>query len=159
MNYAKAQKEIVNEILKGCRGGRFKVDENNILVSPNGFMAYIFPLSSIAFNLEKIKEINPIPVLEIVKPENELKLTLDLRLEDSFQKRTFRRLKGNGKNVFLNVKFLECFQNPKFFQAENKLSTVVVTERFSSNDKLGTPVGIVLPVRCTFDDEPYYNDV
>lgn len=159
MNYIKAQKEIVTEILKGGRCGRFSIDENSVLVSPNGCMAYIIPLSSIVFNLEKTKEITAFPVREIVKSENELTLTQDIRLEAGFQKRMFRRLKGKGKNVFVNVKFLECFQNPKFYQEENKLSIIVVTERTSSKDELGMPVGIILPVRSTWDDGTYYNDM
>lgn len=159
MNYAKAQKEIVTELLKGGKGGKFRVDENNILVSPNGFMAYIFPLTSIVFNLEKIREITAFPVCEIVKPENELTLTPDLRLDAEFSKKAFRRLKGKGKNVFVNAKFLECFQNPKFFQAESNLSPIVVTERFSSKDECGTPVGIILPIRSTWDDGTYYGDL
>ena len=159
MNYTKAQKEIVTELLKGGKGGRFRVDENNILVSPNGCVAYIFPLSSIVFNLEKIREITAFPVYEIVKPENELTLTPDLRLDGEFSKKTFRRLKGKEKNVFVNTKYLECFQNPKFYQAENRYSAIVVTERSSYKDNCGTPVGIILPIRSTWDDGSYYGDL
>lgn len=156
MNFTKAQKEIVNELLHGRRVGGFNIDEKTVLVSPDGYKAYIFPVASVIFSLDKIKNITPIPVAEIVKDENELRLTPDFRLLDSFRNRMVRRLKGNGKNVFVNVKFLECFQNPQFFQEENKLSTIVVTEK--SNGK-NIPVGIVLPVRCTWDDSSYYGDM
>ena len=126
MNFTKAQKEIVNELLRGRRVGGFNIDEKTVLVSPDGYKAYIFPVASVIFSLDKIKNITPIPVAEIVKDENELRLTL------------------------------ECFQNPQFFQEENKLSTIVVTEK--SNGK-NIPVGIVLPVRCTWDDSSYYGDM
>lgn len=156
MNFTKAQKEIVNELLHGRRVGGFNIDEKTVLVSPDGYKAYIFPVASVIFSLDKIKNITPIPVAEIVKDENELRLTPDFRLLDSLRNKMVRRLKGNGKNVFVNMKFLECFQNPQFFQEENKLSTIVVTEK--SNGK-NIPVGIVLPVRCTWDDSSYYGDM
>ena len=156
MNFTKAQKEIVNELLHGRRVGGFNIDEKTVLVSPDGYKAYIFPVASVIFSLDKIKNITPFPVAEIVKDENELRLTPDFRLLDSFRNKMVRRLKGNGKNVFVNMKFLECFQNPQFFQEENKLGTIVVTEK--SNGK-NIPVGIVLPVRCTWDDTSYYGDM
>lgn len=155
MNFTKAQKEIVNELLRGRRVSGFNIDEKTVLVSPDGYKAYIFPVASVVFSLERVKKITPIPVAEIVKDENELHLTPDFRLLDSFRNKMVRRLKGNGKNVFVNMKFLECFQNPQFFQEENKISAIVVTEK--SNGK-NIPVGIVLPVRCTWDDSSYYGD-
>jgi len=151
MNYIKAQKEIFSELCNGRRIGRFNIDENNILVSPDGFKAYIFPVSTIAFSLEKIHEMNPFPIVELIKPENELKLTNDLRILD--RSRTARRLKKqNGRSTFVNTKFLECFQNPSFYQEESSnLSTIVVTEHTY-------PVGIMLPIRGSWDDGTYYGD-
>lgn len=157
MNFTKAQKEIVNELLAGRRVGGFDIDEKTILVSPDGYKAYILPIASVVFSLDKVKKITPFPVAEIVKDENELHLTPDFRLLNSFRKTMVRRLKGNGKNVFVNTKFLECFQNPQFFQAESKKSNVIVTEKFGGKN---IPVGIVLPVHCTWDnDNNYYNDM
>lgn len=157
MNYIKAQKEIFQALCQGIRQvGCFKIDENNILVTPNGYMAYIFPITSILFSIEKAREITPFPISEIIKPENKLELTSDCRILESFDKRMLRRLKGEGKNVFVNVKYLGCFQNPKFYQEKNKLSTIVVTEDISAT-KTNLPVGIILPVRCDWADD-YYAD-
>lgn len=168
MNYTKAQKEIFNELCSGsCHMGRFNVNEDFIFVSPDGYKAYIFPVSTIAFSLEKIREMKPIPILEVIKPENELKLTPDLRIADERRKLTIRRLKGNGKNTYVNVKFLDCFQNPKFYQDKSNLSAIVVTEQIGvrvggHGSKAATykecPVGLILPVRATWDDGSYYNN-
>ena len=155
MNFAKAQKEIVSALLSGKRMARFNIDETHILVSPDGYRAFIFPVSTIVFNLDKIPEITAVPVSEIIKDENELKLTPDFRLLDSRRNLICRRLKGNGKNTYVNVKYLECFQNPRFFQGESNLSTIVVTE--GAKD-VNIPVGIILPIRCTWDDGTYYGD-
>ena len=157
MNYIKAQKDVFNKLVSGNRGmGRFSVDEHNILISPDGYMGYIFPLSSLVINIEKIKEMEPIPFKEIVKEENELKLTPDLRILD--RSTTARRLKGKDKNTFVNIKFLEHFQNPRFFQEASNLGLIVVTECFSAKDR-DVPVGVIRPIRCSFDDGSYYGDI
>ena len=163
MNFAKAQKEVVNELLKGSRSmGRFSIDERNIFVSPDGYRGYIFPTSTIAFNLEKIKEIPVFPIAEIVKEDNELKLTPDLRIIDHYRVGMVRRLKGKGKNVYVNVKYLDFFQNPHFYQDESSIGLIVVTETAFASSRSATrieePVGIIMPVRASWDDGTYYGD-
>ena len=155
MNFAKAQKEIVNELLKGRSVKGFDIDERHVLVSPDGFRGFIFPVSTVCFNLDRIKKIAAFSVADIVKEENELKLTPDFRLLDARRNLMCRRLKGTGKNTYVNVKYLEYFQNPRFFQEKNNLGVIVVTEGANGAD---IPVGIILPIRCTFDDGTYYGD-
>ena len=161
MNIAKAQKAIFNELLKGnFRMRRFAIDEHYVSITPDGYMAYIFPASTVYFRLERIEEMPPVPVFEIIKPENELKLLPDLRLDER-RHMMYRRLYKPGKNVFVNVKFLECFQNPKFYQAENPHSSIIVTESIGRGTKTTgeTPVGLVLPIRSSWDDGTYYGTV
>lgn len=163
MNYIKAQKEVFNSLVSGRRIVGFNIDENNILVSTDGFRAYIFPVCTVAFSLEKLQKITAFPVVELIKPENELKLTNDLRIVD--RSHTARRLKKqNGRNTFVNIRFLECSQNPKFFQAESNVSTIVVTEQVhvggqGSKAYEDKPVGIILPIRAAWDDGTYYGDL
>lgn len=156
MNYSKAQRIIFDSLCKGGRCARFMLDENNLFVTPDGYRGFVIPAASVAFNAGKMKEIDPLPILEAVKPENEIKLTDDLRL-DKQHKTMSRRLKGNGKNVFVNIKFLECFQNPKFYQAADMNSMIVVTEQTWRNNE-EFPVGIILPVRISKIGNDYYND-
>lgn len=164
MNFAKAQKEIVSELLKGSRSmGRFNLDENNMLISPDGYKGYIIPVSAIVFNLEKIKEIDPFPISDIIKEENELKLTPDLRIQDHYRVGMIRRLKGNGKNTYVNAKYLDCFQNPRFYQDKSNVGRIVVTEAVvigghGSQTRIDRPVGIIMPVRASWDDGTYYGD-
>lgn len=156
MNYTKAQKEVFNALCSGKRTSRFDVDGNNVLVSPDGFRAHIFPKSLICFSLEKIPEMNPFPVKELIQDCYQLTLTQDLRIIDAH--RTARRLKGDGKNVLVNVKFLSCFQNPRFYQAENPVSGIVVTEPVyrghGETDEI--PVGYLLPIRANEVQGDYY---
>lgn len=156
MNYTKAQKEVFDALCRGRRTGRFDVDGNNILVSPDRFRAYIFPKSIICFGLEKIVELKQFPVKELIQSQYQLTLTPDLRIIDAH--RTARRLKGEGKNVLVNVKFLSCFQNPRFYQAENPVSGIVVTEPVYRvrGEVEEIPVGYLLPIRSNEVQGDYY---
>ena len=157
MNYIKAQKDVFNELCKGSRTGKFHVDAHHTFVTPNGCMGYIIPDTVINFSLDKITDIHPFAIVEVINAENELTLMPDLRIID--RHRIARRLRGNGKNVFVNVKFLSCFQNPKFYQEANPLSGIVVTEtvcrRGGEVEQL--PVGYLLPIRADSLQGDYYN--
>lgn len=147
---------MVNALLSGETVRGFDVDKGTMFVTVDGYKGYILPISSIVFSLDKVVKMGCHPVAEVIKEENELTLTPDLRLDNEFgRKKVLRRLKGNGRNVFLNVKYLECFQNPKFFQDKDKYGAVVVTE---SAKGANIPVGLICPVRCLWADG-YYSDM
>lgn len=157
MNYTKAQKEVFDALCSGKRACRFDIDGDNIFVSPDGFRAYIFPKNIICFGLEKIAELKKqVPVKELIQDQYQLTLTPDLRIIDAH--RTARRLKGDGKNVLVNVKFLSCFQNPRFYQAKNPVSGIVVTEPVyrGRGEIEEIPVGYLLPIRANEVQGDYY---
>lgn len=147
MNYSKAQKEIFNALLRGDRVGGFQCDDDNFFVTVGGCFGYIFPVRTIQFNTQKIAIMKPIDINSLVNPENELKLTLEFRAESSFSRRMYRILKADGKRVYVNDKFLSCFQNPRFFQERaNNIGPIIVSEN-ANPKRENIPVGIVLPVR------------
>lgn len=155
MNYERAQREIFNAIVKGHRVRKFSVDADNVFISKDGTYGFIIPLCNLAVNLEKIEDFTaPISIYDVVKPENELTPTRDMRCNEN-RKDITQRFTGAGKNVFLNIKNLVYFQNPRFFQAGGPLSPVVVTE----GNKSAIPVALVMPVRLTFGADQYYNDM
>lgn len=81
MNFNKAQREVFNKIIGSGKPGWFDVDENNIFVTPDGMVGFIFPVSTIAFNLERLRKMsNLLKIKEVVKSENELTLTNDIKL-------------------------------------------------------------------------------
>lgn len=156
MNFAKAQKQVVDSLLKGKRCGKFNIDDKHIFVTPDGYRGYVFPVSTIVFGLEKLIEMKPFPISEIIQDKNELKLTPDLRIMNEYRREVCRRLKGKDKNVYVNIKFLEGYQNPKFYQGDDPLGIVVVAE--GAKDTL-IPVGIILPIKTKWDaDGKYYAD-
>lgn len=157
MNYNKAQKIVFDSICRGGRCGRFMVDDKNVFVTPDGIRGFVFPAASVCFNVEKIREMEKVPILETIKEENELKLTDDFRINER-ERTMMRRLKGGKKNsVFVNVKYLECFQNPRFYQDANPRGIIVVTESMSSKET-NIPVGIIMPVRVSAVGDGYYCD-
>lgn len=156
MNFTKAQNIVFKALCTNDRVHKFQPDDNHVCVTPDGMICFIFPVEIINFNVEKIRDMKHIPITEIVKPENRLTITDDLKLAD-FERRMCRRFKVNGRSVFIDQKFLECFQNAKFYQdRDHDLTPVIVTEDLSAARK-DIPVGIVCPTRF-YNLEGYYAD-
>lgn len=157
MNFTKAQKIVFKAICDGKNPRKFQLEESYLFVTPDAMHGFVFPVTTINFNSEKIPEMKPLQIKEVIKPENKLTITNDLRLE-SDGRGMCRRFKINGRSVFLRTKFLECFQNSTFYQdKDDERSIVVATERFASPKK-DFPVGIILPVLfrdcvCHYADE------
>lgn len=157
MNYIRAQKIIFDALCKGTNiPHKFRVGNDRVLVSADGIRGFIFPLVAVNFNLEKIKDMNAFAFEEIIKPENKMEMTPDLRVDDR-RREMYRRLKKTNGSTFVNVKYLDCFQNPSFFQEKNKHSIIVVTEDVSPK-MMNVPVGIIMPIRSGWDDGCYYAD-
>ena len=147
MNYDKAQKEVFNALLRGDRVCGYKFDDDHFFVTADGYKGYIFPNNLIQFNTEKVNIINPFANMSEPIPENELKLTLEFRAEDHTKGKMYRRLKADGKNVYVNDKFLQCFQNARFYQKQDEPhGLITVTERLNPRGK-DLPVGVVLPIK------------
>ena len=156
MNFTKAQNIVFKAICTNDMVRKFQLDDNHIFVTHNGFVGFVFPVEIISFNVEKAKEMNPIPISEIVKPENQLTMTDDLKLTD-FGRKMCRRFKINGRSVFIDKKLLDYFPNAKFYQdRDHDLSPVIVTEDLHTA-KRDMPVGVICPTRF-YNHEGYYAD-
>lgn len=160
MNVIKAEREVFSKMVRGDRVCYFPIDEKHIFVTPDGFMGYIFPVSTVSFNVSKCMKIEPLKYEELIKPENELTMTYDFRQGGFGDKRMYRRFKGPGKSVFVNNAFLVNFQNPRFWQDKDKpLSFITVTEKGASPHQ-DIPVGIVLPlnVHADWGEDDYWKE-
>ena len=114
MNIKKAQKDVFKQILDGAKAGFFYVDENNVLVSANGYMGYIFPTKKIRFSLDGLREITPFPVAELIKLENRMAPTENYRTAQHRMCRWMKHANGN----FLS-KTVNCNANQRIIK--NKL--------------------------------------
>lgn len=155
MNFNKAQREVFNKIIGSGKPAWFDVDENNIFVTPDGMVGFIFPVSTIAFNLDRIRKMdNPVKIHEVVKSGNELILTNDIKLLPGKQ---VIRLKKEKYSVFVDTRFLSYFQNPKFFQdAKDRRAAIIVTEY--QHLKGNTPVGLIMPNVVRGAEIGYYTE-
>ena len=148
MNTIKAQREVFDAINKGNRVCAFKVGDDKLFVTPDGYMGYVFPLHMVNFSVDKVSMLEKplFPLAECVQEENELKITQEFRSEFAFGKRAgrmFRKLEAPGKAVYVNDVFLRNFQAPRLWQEkEEDLKRIVVTE-----GRDNVPVGVILPVR------------
>lgn len=147
MNIARAEREVFNKMVRGERVYFFPVDDTHIFVTPDGYMGYIFPLCATSFNAGKCMQMQPLNYSELIKPENEIFLTDDYHGGGFGDRKMYRRLKAPGKNVFVNNAFLANFQNPRFWQGEDEIGIIAVTEK-GATPKDDIPVGIILPIRC-----------
>lgn len=141
MNIKKAQKDVFKQILDGAKAGFFHVDENNVLVSADGYMGYIFPTKKIRFSLDGLRKITPFPIAELVKPENRMAPTENYRATQHGLCRWMKH--ANGNYVLVQNKFLSCFTGAEFYSGGYNISMIVAAEG-------DIPVGIILPIRSSY---------
>ena len=143
MNWKKAQKIIFEEMLKkDTYTKRFAIDPERVFISPNGIYGFVLEKDAIRFNLDRIKEVGSLRLQEIVAPENLCKLTDRLLMGD--RNNDLHILTRGEWKTYINRKYLQCFENPKFYQ-EKEFGMVVVTE----DDQI---VGAVMPVKVGGQD-------
>lgn len=148
MNITKVQKIIFNELISGGRVRKFEVDKDNVFITPDGYRGFVLPYTSIQVNLDRIATFKSIDFSSVVKEENLCHLSKELVLQEH-PKAYLRKLKRGDTNIYFNQKFMECFQNPKFYN-ESAIGMIVVTEDISANRK-NQVVGIILPTRVVED--------
>lgn len=141
MNIKKAQKDVFKQILDGAKAGFFHVDENNVLVSADGYMGYIFPTKKIRFSLDGLRKITPFPIAELVKPENRMAPTENYRTTQYGLCRWMKH--ANGNYVLVQNKYLSCFTGAEFYSGGYNISMIVAAEG-------DIPVGVILPVRTSY---------
>lgn len=149
MNIIKAQKEIFNAMLAGENPRKYQFEETSVFITPDGFHGFVIPYSQIQINLEKIADFKGLDIRSVVTEENRCILTREMLLSEHPRK-YLRKLKKGNQEIFFNEKYMQCFQNPKFYNADPH-RLIVVTEDISATRK-NEIVGIILPVRVTETD-------
>lgn len=145
MNYEKAQQEVFKALISGQRVCKFDIDAGHTFITPDGFRGWSFPNDVLMVNVEKITQFKGLEIDSLVKPENELKITLDFKLSSVRSKELLRKFESKTKYVYVKESFLKYFQNARYYQAfDNPIGHIVVTELVKGTE---CPVGVVLPVR------------
>ena len=144
MKENKIYKEIFNEIIKPkMYQKQFSIDDDNVFITPNGFYGFIFAKKNLPFNIEKIpKSDTKLDFDNIVKPENECKLTNRFVMSKSKVLGMLRILKQEDREIFVKQGYFQYFDDAAKFYQEKDLCMIVVVE-------FGQVVGGFMPVRLT----------
>ena len=146
MKINKIYELIFKEIIKPKeRQRKFEIDENLVLITPNGYVGFVLCKKETPFNLEMIQgENRKIDLLSIVKPENRLiKTNHFVMLQKIGLLNVFR---NSCRKVYINTKLLNYFEDYAEFYQEKECELCVVVES-------GKIVGAVMPVRYTEERE------
>ena len=145
MNYKRVNVEICKAIVDRDDVRAQELEEGMTLVIPYPhYYGYIMTKEEIAFAIDKITKLPPeshIAKLEVISPENEIKMTDDFRLIP-YKRGMSRRFNKDGKTVWVNNEYLKNLDvyACQFYQAKDKdLDGIIVTEG-------GAPVMVVLPL-------------
>lgn len=140
MKINKIYKLIFGEIIKPKEYQKqMKVDDEHILITPNGYYGFVFNKKSLPFNLEMIKEATiTLDLFSVIKPENLCKLTKCLVVDSKLG--FLNILKNGGRKIYVNSKYLGYFESYTEFYQEKDLSLIVAVE-------CGQIVGCIMPIR------------
>ena len=145
MDYKKANVEIIKAIIdrddvraQALEGGL------TLIIPPPHYYGYILTEEEIAFALDRIPKLpgeNRICRLEVIAPENEIKMTDDFRLLP-YNRDMARRFDKNGKTVWVNSKYLKnlAVKACQFYQDKGKDRDVIIATEH------GTPAMLILPL-------------
>lgn len=145
MDYKSIQKKIFDKLINLKRVAYSDFNDDSVIITPDGYMAYVIPKKLLFIDLSKVPTIQGVAkYFERSEDDVELKLTCDLHSGN----KTLRKLSAANFNIWVNDSFLKEFQYCKFF-GNNPLNRVLV------ETQSGVPVGMVLPVRHTeVEDKP-----
>lgn len=144
MNINKAQREIFNAMLAGHNVHQFELGENRVFITPDGYHGFVLSYSQIQINLDKIPTMKGFQFESIVTEENLCTLTKELLLDERRGRKAYlRKLKNEKFVAYFDERFMQCFQNPKFYSTSPS-STIVVTEDVSAT-RQNELVGVIMP--------------
>lgn len=144
MNFNKAQKDILNHLLNGDTVRKFEIDEDYVFITPNGYYGFVFPKVLLQVNVDRMPTFKAIDLNAAVNEESACVLTDECKILYRPYKGYARKLKRGETEIFVNEKYLQWFQNPKFYCTATNL--IVVTESTSKNEN--AIVGLICPLRA-----------
>jgi len=149
MKIRKIQSELFQMLQQDKKVSKVKISENEYAFT-DGRKAFILPVTSINFNMERCQEIKTNTAFDTFKENKndvELEFTRDVKdLGFKVNKQMIRILKAKCKksfDVWINNSWFNYFENPKFY-GYNENNRVLVKETICGKEKL---VAVLMPVR------------
>lgn len=149
MNILKAQQEILKAIIENPQNVRyFSYDIDNIFITANGAVGYIFPAEAVRIRLEGAQlalDWLSEHIEETMQPRNRLVGTDEYRKGGTARK--YVRADDSEAASYFDVGLLKNFTNPELYQdARNPLSLAAVVEQGIGQDERKV-VGVIMPVK------------
>ena len=118
MNYIKAQKEVFDRLVHGEKAWGYWANENELFISPNGYVGYLIPKQVVVIDAERLEKIGKVFEFEaIIKPENRLEETYMFKQTPTGK--MIRLLKRkDGETTGVDSKLDKNFQFPTYYQAQ-----------------------------------------
>lgn len=145
MNFNKAQKDILNHLLNGDPVRKFEIDDDYVFITPNGYYGFVFPKVLLQVNIDRMPTFKSIDLAAVVNEENACVLTDECKILYRPYKGYARKLKRGDTEIFVNEKYLQWFQNPKFYCTAPNLMVVVTEGTSTSKNAI---VGLICPLRA-----------
>lgn len=157
MLYEKAQKEIFTALAKGNRVCGCTNKNGDYIVTTDGIIAFVIPVAIIAFNVIRVPIVESMEQLFVpCTPEYEIQITPFTRKGPFRRDTSIRIFDNHGDHVYVNEKFLVYWHNPTFYQEKGKLDAAITVAETMYNEKSKEtkqmPVGLILPMRCSFSE-------
>ncbi len=146
INKKQIQKEICNAMLDGTNRITYAEIENNaIVVTMNGRVAYVLQKSECIFDISKIPTGgNSAKLAEVFEPnENDTLLTLTPLTIDIITfgiGKTIRQLTCENFDCFVDTQLLKHFMGCKFY-GYGRLDRILIKDDFDC------PIAVVMPIR------------
>ena len=138
INYAKFQKECVNEMLRSGRVCYDELEDGKYLVSYNGTVAVVLSKNQIVFDLEKCQKTGFKSIISPLKGDEEIKKTGMMKRVEG---RILEMWDSEKFHIWFNRNFADCFTDDAVFKASSPITRAVVYSR------TGNVIGVVMPVR------------
>lgn len=149
MNYAKAQKDVLTQLIKNSKAViNCVTPENKVILIVNGALGFVFPSDLNWIDVDRIEAIRSLQNLKLplTDAKNKLEPTENLIDNGSVLAREFKkgRHDGEAKSIYIQEKYLKNFDSPTFYQDIScAKSLVAITEHSELEGEI--LVGFVMP--------------
>lgn len=149
MNYAKAQKDVLTQLIKNSKAAiNCLTPENKVILIVNGVLGFVFPEDLNWIDVDRIEAVCnlqnlPLPLMDA---RNKLEPTENLIDNGGVLAREFKKIwhDGEAKSVYIQEQYLKNFDSPTFYQnLDNQKGLIAITEFSELEGEI--LVGFVIP--------------
>lgn len=151
MNYAKAQKDVLTQLIKNSKAViNCLTPENKVILIVNGVLGFAFPEDLNWIDVDRIEAVCSLQNLHLplMDARNKLEPTENLIDNGSVLAREFKKIwhDGGAKSIYIQEQYLKNFDSPTFYQnLDNQKGLIAITELSELEGE--TLVGFVMPYK------------